>query len=475
MRLLIFLTLFFANVAQATVVISTEDDWAPWSSKNSRGQAVGQSVEHVRKIFKILGISTEFKAVPFSRCLIEAEEGRTLGCFHTAKTAKNIKMFDFPQLPLVEDDVLIYTTTPPGLGASQLSDLKGQRVGVTLGYAYSPEFDAMAGIQREESKADLTSFRQLVGDRVPYIAIFKGAAESLLATHPELHRKNLRYFTVGKAQFYLAFSKKYPNSQKLLLQYNQAAQRFPTLRVQPLQVTVYGDRAYPPYSYVTADGLPAGIYVELLQEVFANMKQHFSVKLEMVPWSRGLQLLETGAALALFPPYRIPSRTYIDVYSEPFNTERVVFYCSDPKLKEHARFPDSFRGLKVAITQGFVLDRRLAQQFEKGAFTRVDVLDNTQGLIQLANHNVDCYINDSFSVEWAFANLKQSKHPVLQKFSSFNLSETFVLSEQPAYLAFSENSRFHDKQQFIKVFNTQLKKILAEGRMTVIKSNYTAK
>lgn len=473
-RLFLFV-LFLSNIARAGLVISAEDDWAPWSSKNAKGDAVGHSVDSIRKIFKSLDISTEFKSVPSSRCLIEASEGRTLGCLHTAKTVKHMEVFDFPQRPLVEDEVMIYTLTPADRGAKVLADLESQRVGVTLGYNYSPEFDSMPNIHREETKSDLASFRQLVGRRVPYIAVFKGAAESLLMAHPELRRKNLRSFSVGYAQFYLAFSKKFPQSQKILKQYNQASLNFPTLRMQLPVVTVYGDRAYAPYSYVTEDGLQAGIYVELLQEVFSRMKSDYTVKMEMVPWSRGLNLLQTGAGFALFPPYRIPSRIYIDVYSEPFNAEKVAFYCSNPKVKERPQFPDSFRGLKIAITQGFVLDRRLAKGFEEGQFERVDVPDNNQGLVQLINGNVDCFVNDSFSIEWAFANMKLSKHPVLAKFPNFVLVETFVLSEQHAYLGFSESYPFVNKRDFIRSFNTHLKKVLGEGRMDAIKRTYTAK
>ena len=69
------------------------------------------------------------------------------------------------------------------------------------------------------------------------------------------------------------------------------------------KVVVYGDDSYPPYTYLdAATKKPMGIYVEILQAVFAKMVD-YEVTIELVPWKNALNKVETGSGLAMFPPY----------------------------------------------------------------------------------------------------------------------------------------------------------------------------
>lgn len=222
----IFLILSSCVGWAGAVPISVEDDWAPWSGKDLKtNQPIGLSVELVKKQFALANMNVDLKAVPFSRCLIEAESGKTLGCFHTAKTPENEKRFYFPQKPLVVDDVIIVSLKgAPKL--EKLSQLDSLRVGVTIDYAYSPEFDSLKGIHREVCKSDFNLLRMLHSGRIKYAAIFKEAFANVLAENSDLMKlEEFEIFPAGKAKFYLAFSKRFPDSLEILNKYNQAAEK----------------------------------------------------------------------------------------------------------------------------------------------------------------------------------------------------------------------------------------------------------
>ncbi|WP_315983755.1 hypothetical protein [Aliamphritea spongicola] len=70
---------------------------------------------------------------------------------------------------------------------------------------------------------------------------------------------------------------------------------------QPVEVTIYADDSYPPYSYVE-NNILKGLYTRILSTAFSRMPD-YRVRLMPVPWKRGLMLLEK--ALASHSTHRI--------------------------------------------------------------------------------------------------------------------------------------------------------------------------
>jgi len=69
----------------------------------------------------------------------------------------------------------------------------------------------------------------------------------------------------------------------------------------PIKVTIIGDYNYAPYSYVE-DGKIIGLYPLILNQIFSRMKD-YQVNLSMMPWKRGLSMIENNVSLGIFPPY----------------------------------------------------------------------------------------------------------------------------------------------------------------------------
>ena len=83
-----------------------------------------------------------------------------------------------------------------------------------------------------------------------------------------------------------------------------------------IDVTVYGDDSYPPYSYVE-NGKLTGIYTAILKKVFSQMPD-YNVSIHSIPWKRGLAEIEQGKIFALYPPYKRLSLLHITRVAEPF-------------------------------------------------------------------------------------------------------------------------------------------------------------
>jgi len=59
----------------------------------------------------------------------------------------------------------------------------------------------------------------------------------------------------------------------------------------PIDVNIYVDDAYKPFSFRGKDGNAQGIYINVLQTAFSRMK-NFNVTIEPVPWNPRHQNIE---------------------------------------------------------------------------------------------------------------------------------------------------------------------------------------
>jgi len=123
-------------------------------------------------------------------------------------------------------------------------------------------------------------------------------------------------------------------------------------------LVIYGDDDYPPYSYVE-NGQLKGIYTEIVREATQAMPQ-YAVQLRPVPWKRGLLMLQTGEAFALYPPYSWRSERPYVRYSVPLLMEQLVVLCSQDVLAKRAlrQWPADYGGLHIGVNAGFLLAMR---------------------------------------------------------------------------------------------------------------------
>jgi polar amino acid transport system substrate-binding protein len=166
-----------------------------------------------------------------------------------------------------------------------------------------------------------------------------------------------------------------------------------------IEVTVYGDNSYPPYSY-EEDGRAEGIYTRILHKAFSKM-DGYQVKIKAVPWKRGLVYLERGGGFALFPPYHHQTeRTWMWPYSVSILEEKVVVFCRRDRMESpRPVWPRDYYGLSVAMNSGFMVGgNAFVDALKQGHIKLEESSSNATNIIKLVRRRVDCYINDRLSI-----------------------------------------------------------------------------
>ena len=114
------------------------DIWPPYQFKQA-GHLSGYSTDMVREVYASMGITSEtITPFPWKRALTIVETGNADALFSANFTADRLTFARYPEEPLFETPWIIWTHK--GRSVASLEDLKGKRVGVVIGYSYTPEF-----------------------------------------------------------------------------------------------------------------------------------------------------------------------------------------------------------------------------------------------------------------------------------------------------------------------------------------------
>ena len=94
----------------------------------------------------------------------------------------------------------------------------------------------------------------------------------------------------------------------------QAAAALPELTV--------GSDAYPPFIYLSNDGVPAGIDADIAAEAFARMG--YSVRFETIDWEQKTNLVESGAIDCIWGCFSMDGRKQLYRWAGPYMVSRQV-------------------------------------------------------------------------------------------------------------------------------------------------------
>lgn len=212
--------------AQDTVLLGAEDDWAPYSSATPDRRTVeGLAPELVTAAFDTQGVRVTFKVLPFARCMLHAERGLVAGCFNATRVTGNQDLYCWHPTPLFQEELAIFG--PHSYQATRelgVADLEGKRVGVTLGYTYPTEFMRNPKVTRVSAASDDNLLQMLAARRVDYILINTLPAYVRLASMPTVKGQVKRVGVVSQDAFWVAFSKKHPDGQRMCQRFEQGLQ-----------------------------------------------------------------------------------------------------------------------------------------------------------------------------------------------------------------------------------------------------------
>lgn len=237
-------------------------------------------------------------------------------------------------------------------------------------------------------------------------------------------------------------------------------------RADAQSIVLLMDESYPPYSYVE-NNEAKGIYVDFIKEAMQSIPD-YKVKFKPLPWKRALNLVETGRAFAVFPPYYRPvSRSWMD-YSVPLFKETVVLF-TPPELLERlkpTRWPEDYKGLRIGLQLGFAT---LSPQ-QKELFVISESPNILTNLKQIALNRIDGHPNDYLSVVWTLEHNRQD--PAL---ATLEITPAAIINEEVAYLAFSniQPEQWPYRADFIAKMNQSLARMRDKNRLQQIVNKWT--
>lgn len=237
-------------------------------------------------------------------------------------------------------------------------------------------------------------------------------------------------------------------------------------------IIIYGDASYPPYTWVE-DGAFKGIYVDIYTRAFEYMDD-YNIRLEPVPWERGLSLLEHGKAFALFPPYYYANhRSFISPYSTPIMTEKTVLVCRNEIFSEDRHeWPNDYFGLTIGVNSGYLVGgEKFLDAVEQGKIFISESLQAKQNLLMVARGRIDCYINDERAIKLEINRLS-SQYRYHRFFEDITIGP--VISRRTSYLGFTKvnEDKYPFKIDFINKFNATIEMMKKNGEIDEIINQY---
>ncbi len=201
-----------------------------------------------------------------------------------------------------------------------------------------------------------------------------------------------------------------------------------TASTDNIPTTVYAPEL-PPYIVRAADGTAQGLMVDILREAFRRAK--LSVKVEIVPWARGSNLVSNKPGLGLMPTLRTPEREQLFRFSE-----QPIFRYTEVWFKR--------RGAQIAWdgSMASIANQRLIKM--RDALTAPPI-DNALKSGRLKAHEIDSFENALKMLAVNHADLlPMPKISGLTLIRQLGLDATIEATEppifeQPVYLVFSRD------------------------------------
>lgn len=188
MRSLILLSclLFTLNVtARAAEVRLATLEYPPYSSEYLPGG--GTMVELSTRAFAVVGYDARIEFRPWARVLAELHRGKydgLLALWPDDLIADGLVGSE----PLMSSDLGFFVRQNTPVTFATLSDLKGRKVGVSLGYNYPAEI-INSGIITEDAVNDLSNLRKLAAGRFDLVLLERQVGEYLIKLNPDLQGK----------------------------------------------------------------------------------------------------------------------------------------------------------------------------------------------------------------------------------------------------------------------------------------------
>ena len=220
-----------------------------------------------------------------------------------------------------------------------------------------------------------------------------------------------------------------------------------------IEVTIYVDDGYKPFSFVGKDGRAKGMYIDVLRTAFARMKG-FNVKMKPVPWNRGKKLMTEGKGFGLAPVfYHGHDWPYLYPYSLPFHVEKIIAVCAEKVLDPpRPNWPKDYIGLSIGNLAGFEGwgGDKFWALVKEGKIVCDETQNSVSHLRKLFLGRVDCIMMEEKAFDYLFNVLK--KDGTYDKGGKVRIKKGAVIGKDPVFIGYSKTAKDMGKYPFLSEF-----------------------
>jgi polar amino acid transport system substrate-binding protein len=213
--LILLLLLIPRNVFANETVRFAIGDWPPYTSATTERDKILEYV--VTESFKFEGIDVEYEYFPWKRSYSLVESGEFDGTFPWAMTEEHRNNFYMNKVFLISDEGVFFHLKSFPFDWNTFEDLKKYSVGVTMGYKEEKIYKDN-GIKAQAVPTEDLNFKKILAGRIDIYQTSKIVGYSIINkifTTEESSRFTHHHKPAVKNEFYILFSKKSSNGQKL--------------------------------------------------------------------------------------------------------------------------------------------------------------------------------------------------------------------------------------------------------------------
>ena len=357
--------------AQQVLSSASEIDYPPFCIVDEDGAVTGFSNELLRAAARAMGVEVTFRTGPWSQVKAWLTDGEVQALPLVGRTPERELVFDFtvPYMTLHGAIVVRKDTTD----LRTIEGLRGKKVGVMKGD------NAEEYLRREGLDAELVTtltftaaLQELAAGRLDAVVVQRLVALRLIE---ELGLTDLRIVDEPLKRFRQDFSFAVREGDRETLAllneglalvmadgtYRQlhakwfAALELPTNR----RIIVGGDRNYPPFEYLDAQGRPAGYNVDLTRTIARELG--IEVEFRLDKWSEIVQAFENGEIDVLQGIFYTPRRDLKYDFSQPHIANHYVAISRNTGPPPPRSLAD-LKNLRIVVERGDVAHDFLIEQ-----------------------------------------------------------------------------------------------------------------
>jgi len=179
--LIVICTLITSNsyAALKTLKITT-GDWPPFCSENGNNST---ALKIITEAFTLKGVKVEYIFLPWKRAyLTVVNDSEYDASAIWRKTDERLNDCYFSDVVINQTTFFFYLKSEP-FKWNKYSDLKGIKIGTTIGYSYGDDFDRLKSnkfLMVEETSTDIQNFMKLLNRRIRLFPVEKNVGKFIL-------------------------------------------------------------------------------------------------------------------------------------------------------------------------------------------------------------------------------------------------------------------------------------------------------